>query len=141
MIKIIGRSRQEISDAIAKALIKQKVRAMDKPRNQCVYLDHEGNKCAVGHCLPEDSKLVKIRGGVGKLLENIGCPDTTPEENEILRSLKNNADFFCRLQGIHDSEDSRERDRLLGILALKYPEVDTSAWKPWIRLGKNPPVS
>jgi hypothetical protein len=69
---------------------------------RCVYDDGEGNHCAIGQCLPENSELKSIRAGIRSIVGGeCGIPTGASKEAQILFG-KIDIDSLVKLQVTHD---------------------------------------
>ena len=109
-------NRQEIFNKVAAHLIKQGAVAWGLPYKsencsydgieQCLYLDKDGNKCAIGALIPDGHKAQGSNLNVAELMYEF------PDLAELLGLEKNSEtgdfdstdiEFFINLQAIHDN--------------------------------------
>jgi hypothetical protein len=95
---------QEIFDTVAKHLLTQGKKAVDKYTGLCTYRAPDGLKCAVGCLIPDDVYKPEMDNGT-----SAGRIDTIyinfPEVEEYLGI--DNLSLLCDLQDIHDVSDWR----------------------------------
>ncbi len=104
-------NRQEVFDKVATHMLKQDKRAMEynsfTDSETCLYLDGDGNKCAIGCYIPDGHDGQEYRGGVQELLTQF--PDLVPlfglKTNKYDCFDGNDIDFLANLQVIHDKDD------------------------------------
>lgn len=131
MILTEGKTIQQVSDEIAKALIKQGKRCYSSAVGGCVFSDGEGNYCAIGLVLPEDDeKIIRFIGGLSDLLETFGSENLGPNGAFI----KKNLTTFYSFLGLHDNQLRKNREVVADNLISKG--IDITAWQPWIEMGK-----
>jgi hypothetical protein len=99
-------TRQAIFDTVAKALIAQGKPAIVASGGMCLYRTHDGNKCGIGHLIPDAEYSDKIEGlGIDGILSN--CLPIGPTVKAIANAV--GEDFLMDLQGAHDNA-AKEKD-------------------------------
>lgn len=119
---------QEAMDYAVKKMVEQGGRCVGRfGGTTCSYGDGNGNHCGVGWLLDKgDKELMNFEGGLLDLI--FGHRDKIPA------LIKDNADIFYLLQGLHDTslgEVARGKLRALG-----KKGIDTSGkhWQDWVKL-------
>ena len=104
-------NKQELFDKVYGTLIKQGCRAYSMEYHACEYKDSEGNKCAVGHLLPEGHEAFFSGSSVAGILSK------WPDLKEHF-GVEDDADihFLGRLQSAHDnaSHDNVDGEDFVG---------------------------
>lgn len=126
MIDTTNKTLQQVSDEIAKALIKQGKQCVDS-NGDCVYQDDLGNHCAVGFLLESGSGIMGYDGSLQPLLSDFEATELGVNG----RFLHDNWQALKVIQCIHDANDRRTAQRNADQLE-KYHNVDVSAWSEWI---------
>jgi hypothetical protein len=92
------KSRQEIFDKVASALIAQGKPSINPENGECLYR-HEGLKCALGHLIPDKKYNEKYEDrDIYTLLQEY--------EDEFPKWMTKYVDFLAKLQDLHDDEYS-----------------------------------
>lgn len=95
---------QEIFDEVATKLLAQKYRSYDMDVG-CVYRGPNGNKCAVGHLIPDD--MYRRWMDLDPLMYGSGVQSLVERRNEYLPPyFKDNVELLSRLQRVHDEEEN-----------------------------------
>ena len=104
-------TRQEIYDTARKGLLGQ----MKKSRfggDKCAYRGDNGLKCAIGHCIPDDSYNESLEGSLAshqEIMEAVGL-----EQN------LSNIQFLRDLQEVHDYSSPEDWEEELDYFAERY---------------------
>ena len=114
--------KQEVFNKVAKHLLKQNEKSLDRTGGTCLYRGPDGKSCAVG-CLIADEHYPPGIEGRGALetavLEALGRSGVVVSDGE--------ADLLTDLQDMHDSTEPYEWRQLLSEIANRYsltmPEV------------------
>lgn len=99
---------QEVFDTVAKHLLTQKRKSVD--RGRCLYKSNDGAMCAVGCLIPESMYQREMEGHhvedavVGKTLSLLGI----------------NIHLAQKLQGVHDQYDAEQWKEMLDVTAYCY---------------------
>lgn len=104
---------QQIFDTVKAHLLTQNRQAFVKERGdeRCVYLDPNGNKCAIGCLIPDGHPAQQFRGSLGPLLKTY--PDLKKEwECSIV--------LLFELQCVHDEHSPESWPRELKTVAEHY---------------------
>ena len=114
------KNNQEFFDKVTRHLLTQKVKAMQlNPLgdDQCLYLDSNGNKCAIGCCIPNGHEAQEAKMSVSNLMD---C-------YEDIRELFSNVSINVleTLQSCHDSYEPDKWFNRLRQIARDY-NLDTS---------------
>ncbi len=113
-------NNQDVFNKVAKHLLTQKRKALNN--SQCVYLNYNGDKCAIGCLIPSDHQASRIKGGVSTLFAHY------PDIYEIIFGKKknddlnytNNYDFLVDLQLTHDNNEVKIWKHKLKEIASKF---------------------
>ncbi len=109
------KNNQEFFDRVAKHLLTQKVKAIEKNHmgnDQCRYLDCNGNKCAIGCWIPNGHDAQDAQMGISNLM------NTYEDIKEIFSNVS--ISLLERMQSCHDSHDIDKWFGRLKSLAREY---------------------
>jgi len=91
-------NQQEMFDRVYASVVRQGCRSYDENMRICRYKDNDGNKCAVGHLLPEGHPAFQETNGILPLLGRY--PDLRELWNT--ETIPGMSGFLSALQRAHD---------------------------------------
>jgi len=121
----IFQTAQEYCDYAVQKIVQQGYRCVDG-YDRCVYADENGNHCAVGWLLDEDSPLMKHLGSVMGLKIRNHLPSHLVPFAETLQVLQRFHDSAFKCIRVEDMQE------------LNGLGIDTSGehWQKWVEMGR-----
>lgn len=96
-------SNQQVLDHVLDHLRKQ-MRQSVKPNLSCAYRTSDGNKCAIGACIPDELYHPNMDAGAGMTI--LDLQKQFPEVYKATFSQDVSFDFLNTLQSIHDNNSN-----------------------------------
>ena len=105
-------TNQEIFNTVAKHMLKQGVRAVDK-NGACQYKTPAGNKCAFGCLIPDELYNPCLEGKIaclGTVKDNLAIPDYFAKVYEFNGIKQESLPLIKDLQTLHDNMHINPKD-------------------------------